>query len=96
MGAGNQQERLSHTEELKHFLAGFIEGEGALRVSIKRHPTSRFGYLVDPEFFLYQHESGRRVLELASEVFGTGAISRMEVLRCSVTRSTRSGVSLRG
>ena len=74
MGAGNQQERLSHTEEAKHFLAGFIEGEGALCVSIKKHATSRFGYLVDPEFFLYQHESGRRVLELAREIFGTGAI----------------------
>jgi LAGLIDADG endonuclease len=74
VGAGNQQERLSHTEEAKHFLAGFIEGEGALCVSIKQHATSRFGYLVDPEFFLYQHESGRRVLELAREIFGTGAI----------------------
>ena len=57
VGAGNQQERLSHTEEAMHFLAGFIEGEGALCVSIKQHPTARFGYLVDPEFFLYQHES---------------------------------------
>lgn len=74
MGAGNQQERLSHTEEIKHFLAGFIEGEGALCVSIKRHPTARFGYLVDPEFFLYQHTSGRPLLELAAEVFGTGSI----------------------
>lgn len=74
MGAGNQQERLSHAEEVKHFLAGFIEGEGALCVSIKHHPTSPFGYLVDPEFFLYQHTSGRRLLELAREVFGTGRI----------------------
>jgi LAGLIDADG endonuclease len=76
MGAGNQQERLSHTEETKYFLAGFIEGEGALCVSIKNQPTARFGYLVDPEFFLYQHESGRWLLELAREVFGTGTIFR--------------------
>ncbi len=76
MGAGNQQERLSHTEEIKYFLAGFIEGEGALCVSIKNQPTARFGYLVDPEFFLYQHESGRWLLELAGEVFGTGTIFR--------------------
>ena len=76
MGAGNQQERLSHTEGTKYFLAGFIEGEGALCVSIKHHPTARLGYLIDPEFFLYQHESGRWLLELAGEVFETGTIFR--------------------
>jgi hypothetical protein len=75
MGAGNQQERLSTHEAKRWFLAGFIEGEGSLCVSIKSHPGSRFGWLVDPEFFLYQHESGREVLELAREVFGTGRIS---------------------
>ena len=74
MGGANQQERLSHTEEAKQFLAGFIEGEGALCVSIKQQPSARFGYLVDPEFFLYQHTSGRPLLELAREIFETGTI----------------------
>ena len=74
MGAGNQQERLSTGEAKRWFIAGFIEGEGSLCVSIKSHPGSRFGWLVDPEFFLYQHESGRSVLELAREIFGTGRI----------------------
>ncbi len=74
MGAGNQQERLSTHEAKRWFLAGFIEGEGSLCVSIKTHPGSRFGVLVDPEFFLYQHESGIQCLELAREVFGTGRI----------------------
>ena len=58
MGADNQQERLGSTESANWFLAGFIEGEGALCVSIKKHPTCRSGFYVDPEFFLYQHESG--------------------------------------
>jgi hypothetical protein len=73
-GADNQQERLSRDESAKWFLAGFIEGEGSLAVSIKRHP-SRFGYIASPEFFLYQHVSGRRVLELAREIFGSGSIT---------------------
>ena len=73
-GAGNQQERLSRDESAKWFLAGFIEGEGSLAVSIKKHP-SRFGFIASPEFFLYQHESGRRLLELAQEIFGTGSIT---------------------
>jgi hypothetical protein len=73
-GADNQQERLGSTEPDCWFLAGFIEGEGSLCVSIKRHPTCRHGYYVDPGFFLYQHESGRALLELAQATFGSGRI----------------------
>lgn len=74
MGGANQQERPSPSAEAKWFLAGFIEGEGALTVSVKQHPSSRYGYYVDPEFFLYQHVSGRQLLELARDVFQTGRI----------------------
>ena len=43
-------------------------------MSIKSHPTCRSGFYVDPGFFLYQHESGRRILELARATFGSGQI----------------------
>jgi hypothetical protein len=75
-GADNQQERLGSTAEASWFLAGFVEGEGSLCVSIKRHPTCRHGYYVDPGFFLYQHESGRALLELAQAIFEGGRIYR--------------------
>ena len=75
MSGVNQQERLSINEAKKWYLAGFIEGEGSLCVSIKNMPNSRFGYLVDPEFFLYQHKSGITQLHLAREIFGTGRIA---------------------
>jgi hypothetical protein len=74
MGGADQQERLSRTERARWFLAGFIEGEGTLTVSVKEHPTARFGYYVDPEFYLYQHSSGKAVLELARSVFKAGRI----------------------
>jgi hypothetical protein len=74
-GADNQQERLGSAEAANWFLAGFIEGEGALCVSIKQHPTCRSGYYVDPGFFLYQHESGRPLLELAQRTFDSGRIA---------------------
>jgi len=74
MNAVNQQERSFVTEEHKYFMAGFIEGEGSFCVSIKKHPMSRFGYLIDPEFFIYQHYRGRKILELAKEIFATGRI----------------------
>ena len=74
MGGANQQERLYDSEEARWFLAGFIEGEGSLTVSVKAHPTAKFGFYVDPEFFLYQHVSGQRLLEFAQYVFHTGRI----------------------
>jgi hypothetical protein len=74
MGAGNQQERLSNEEGKPWFIAGVIEGEGSMCISIKRHPTSRHGFLVDPEFFVYQHRNRRGLLELVQEYFGTGRI----------------------
>ncbi len=70
MTAANQQERLSITEQQRWYLAGFIEGEGSVCVSIKEHPTTRFGYYVDPEFFLYQHRDYPQLLELAQKMFG--------------------------
>lgn len=74
MVADNQQERLSSTEQQRWFLAGLIEGEGSVCVSIKVHPNTRFGYYVDPEFFIYQLEDYRSLLELARQIFGTGSI----------------------
>ena len=74
MNADNQQERLQITKEFKWFLAGLIEGEGSLCISLKQHPTARFGYYIDPEFFIYQHKSARELLERAKEFFGTGRI----------------------
>ena len=74
MTAANQQERLSITEQQRWFLAGFIEGEGSVCVSIKKHPTAQFGYYVDPEFFLYQHRAYPQLLELARGTFGGGSI----------------------
>ena len=43
-------------------------------MSLKRHPTAPFGYLVQPEFFLYQHRNRRGLLEMAAEEFGSGTI----------------------
>src|ERR1700730_8893492 len=75
LGAANQQERLSTHEQRCWFLAGLIEGEGSLCVSVKEHAASRFGFLVDPEFFIYQHKVRRGLLELAGSVFDTGRIA---------------------
>lgn len=74
MNADNQQERLQITNEFKWFLAGLIEGEGSICISLKKHPTAKFGYYIDPEFFLYQHKNASEILEYAKTFFGTGSI----------------------
>ena len=74
MNADNQQERLQITEEFKWFLAGIIEGEGSICISIKDSPTAKFGYYIDPEFFIYQHKLARELLDQAKFFFGTGNI----------------------
>ena len=97
-GADNQQERLGSAEAANWFLAGFIEGEGCLSVSIKAHPTCRSRFYVDPGFFLYQHESGRRILELALATFESGRIypksgsPRVLVYEVSSTRALHEKV----
>ncbi len=73
-GADNQQESLSSEECRSWFLAGFVEGEGSVCVSIKRHPTARHGYYLQPEFFIYQHRFRRELLEMAQGYFGAGRI----------------------
>src|ERR1700692_143951 len=72
--AVNQQERLSNDEQRCWFLAGLIEGEGSLCVSIKDHKPSRFGYLVTG-IFRVPAQIRRGLLELAGSVFETGRIA---------------------
>ncbi len=74
MTAGHQQERMPVAEQKRWFLAGVIEGEGSVCVSLKEHPNARFGLYVDPEFFIYQLQDYRPLLEIALQVFGTGRI----------------------
>jgi LAGLIDADG endonuclease len=73
-GADNQQESLSGKEQYFWFLAGLVEGEGSVHISLKKKSNARFGLYVQPEFFIYQHKSRLKLLEMAKEFFGTGRI----------------------
>lgn len=61
-------------EFFKYFLAGFIEGDGSLGVSIKNHSDLKFGFSLDPEFSIYQHVSGLLLLNAAKKYFRSGRI----------------------
>ncbi len=74
----DQQERLSLTNgvtsELKWWLAGFVDGEGSFCLNIKRKPTAKLGFTIDPGFYVYQHKHKKVVLETFKHVFKTGSI----------------------
>ena len=74
VGAGNQQESLSSEQRKRWFLAGLVEGEGSVTLSIKAHPTARYGVYLQPEFFIYQHRLRWSLLEMAAEFFQAGRI----------------------
>lgn len=64
------------TTESRLFLAGFLEGEASMNVSIKKLDTATFGVLLDPEFNITQHVNGVEILYLAMCVFQTGRITK--------------------
>lgn len=75
LNAGNQQERVpKDSENLCYYLAGFVDGEGSFTVTIHRHPT-RFGWVIDPIFQVYQHKDNAFILYIFKKTFGCGYVS---------------------
>jgi hypothetical protein len=74
-GAGNQQGRPQ--ELTPDYVAGFVDGEGCFSVSIRPHPTVRYGSrsVIGPVFQIYQHYDDLDLLERFKEFFGCGRIT---------------------
>lgn len=64
------------TKESKLYLAGFLEGEASMNVSIKKLDNAAFGVILDPEFSITQHANGVENLYLAMCIFQTGRITK--------------------
>ena len=80
-GADNQQERPSTATwldevpcDLGHYIAGFVDGEGSFHVAICRHPGTRLGWQLIPEFHVSQNAERREVLDLIRERLECGRI----------------------
>lgn len=57
------------------YVAGFIDGEASFTISVKKEPTTRFGYAIDPEFKVSQLKSKIKVLEFVKQAIGCGTIT---------------------
>ena len=68
----NQQERINklvQDENYKFWLGGFIEGEGALVISIVKDTRLKNGISLKPEFNVVQHENGIDILHSFRLIF---------------------------
>ena len=60
---------------LNYYLVGFVDGEGAFPIQMRRTHDTRFGFTITPEFKICQHKEGREVLEKLRDALGCGTIS---------------------
>jgi hypothetical protein len=76
IGADNQQGR-PHGTLTSDYIAGFVDGEGCFSVSIRPHPTVRYGtrFVIGPVFQIYQHRDNLDLLEKLKGFFGCGHIT---------------------
>lgn len=69
----DQQERINslvQDENYKFWLGGFVEGEGALVVSVTKNTKVTHGLRLQPEFSVAQHENGINILYSFKSLFG--------------------------
>ena len=76
MSADYQQERIPKDKDnLCYYLSGFADGEGSFCVPIRKHPTSKSGWIISPLFEVFQHKHNSKVLYIFKELFGCGFIT---------------------
>ncbi len=74
--ADNQQERVpKNLDNLKFYLAGFVDGEGSFSVTICKSKFAKLRWKIDPLFQVYQHKDNSRILHIFKDVFKCGYVS---------------------
>lgn len=57
-----------------HFLAGFVEGEGSMSLSVSVNEGFKYGINIQPVFNVTQHKNGMDILNSFKELFEGGSI----------------------
>nr|WCF76744.1 LAGLIDADG homing endonuclease [Porodaedalea mongolica] len=58
-----------------HFLAGFVEGEGSMSVSVSVNDKFKYGVSIQPVFNVTQHKNGMSILNSFKELFEGGSVT---------------------
>jgi|SRR3989338_3235164 len=58
------------------YIAGFLDGDGAISAIIERHPEKKFKYRVRITLDFYQHKNNVAVLEYIRRIIGEGCLGK--------------------
>ena len=75
----NQQERLVNKipqDCLNWYISGFVDGEGSFCLIVRNRKNVKYGFRIDPAFYVYQHEKNLWILKLIQRSLGYGSIHR--------------------
>ena len=62
-------------DSLYNHIAGFVDGEGAFTIQIRKTPNTKFGFTITPEFKISQHKDYGKILEIIKDSLECGKIS---------------------
>ena len=62
-------------DSLYHHIAGFVDGEGAFPIQMRKTPDTKFGFTITPEFKISQHKDHGEILEMVKDSLECGKIS---------------------
>ena len=68
------------------YIAGFLDGDGAISALIEKHSEKKYGFRVRVSLDFYQHESNVEVLNYIRDFFGEGS------LRKSINRTQKLSI----
>lgn len=77
----------------KAYIAGFLDGDGAVTAVIERHAEKKFGFRVRVSLDFYQHKDHVKLLQYLKRVFGEGSLGRS--IRDTHKLSLRNQATLR-
>ena len=66
---------LNLSKEICYHLAGFVDGEGAFPIQMRRTYDTKFGFTITPEFKISQHKDNKEILEMLRTALDCGKIS---------------------
>ena len=75
MDAAQGQSAGKDLNNLCSHIAGFVDGEGAFPIQMRRTIDTKFGFTITPEFKISQHKDHKEILELVQNAIGCGKIS---------------------
>lgn len=73
-GKGNTEGRPKMEENLRAYIAGFLDGDGSIHFQLIPRPENVYGYEIRVSVCFYQHTAQRRILEWLKERIGLGYI----------------------